>query len=329
MTRSTMLLLVWCSMPHHLGTSLRMPPAGDPSSDDALPEDGTNELLSRDNGLPPRSEFARAWQMRYEAEHRLNESMPSGVQLVLGVFTQPWQTEYRKVLRQTWLNQTGVCLWRAGPPASNCSVHVAFVYGNRGQGSKVPADADLSPSNEAAARVEPGSFVLNVEENMNAGKTFAWFQAAAKAFPWATHIAKCDMDAYPFLHKLVKKMSDRACMGPTPYEYAGAPSFGSNNSFNSTCTPHQCENAYAFTFRGKYFSHMSGALYMLSHKLVEAVVRPGGWWEAHKGGGHEDMKTGKVIDIAAAEHGFCVSTWIPDAHYHGGQQVSEVYANSF
>mmetsp|Transcript_97408 Transcript_97408/g.303346 ORF Transcript_97408/g.303346 Transcript_97408/m.303346 type:complete len:333 (+) Transcript_97408:73-1071(+) len=332
MARITMMFLAWCCLLQHLGTSLRMPPADGPFSDSALPEDAASASLSlpRTILLPSSpSEFARVWQMRYKSEHRLTEPMPSNVQLVLGIFTQPWQTEYRKVMRQTWLNQTGVCLWRAGSPASHCSVHVAFVYGNRGQGTGAPPGVDVSLSNEAAARAEPGSFVLNIEETMNGGKTFVWFQAAAKAFPWATHIAKCDMDAYPFLHKLIKKMSDRARMGPTPYEYAGAPAYVRNKSFSSACTPHQSEKGYDLTFRGQYFSHMSGSLYILSQRLVETLVRPSGWWAANPGGGHEDMKTSMAIEIAAAEHGFCVSTWNTGAHYHGGDQVSEVYANSF
>mmetsp|Transcript_44646 Transcript_44646/g.138894 ORF Transcript_44646/g.138894 Transcript_44646/m.138894 type:complete len:340 (+) Transcript_44646:39-1058(+) len=332
LTRGVVLLLTWSSLPQHLGASLRVPPTGAPSPeapspDVQLPQGRTAE--ARTDKLPLLSSFSEVWEKRHRSEHWLRESMPSGVQLVLGIFAQPWQTEYRKVIRRTWLNQTGVCLWRAGPPASDCRVQVAFVYGNRGQGEWVPRDAkhaaDLSPGSEEAAREEPGSFVLDVEENMNKGKTFAWFKAAAEASPWATHIAKCDMDTYPFLHKLVKRMSKRAGMGETPYEYAGSPTAtcnrASRNCFHSSCGQKKAWDVSSFKF-------MYGPLYMLSHELVDRVVRPGEWWEANQDANWEDQTTSMAIDITAAKYGFCVSTWCTDAHFHTGGQVSETYANN-
>jgi len=354
MARSTVLLLAWRFISLHLGASLRLAPADGEPSEIVTPKIPLHRagVFEHLDWLPSFAEFERVWQARYRSEHRLNESMPSGVKLVLGIFAAPWQTKYRDVVRRTWLNQTGVCLLGAGPPAPDCGVHVAFVYGSSGQGERVPLegdpqDPDLSPGSEAAARGEPGSFVLGVEENMNRGKTFAWFRAAVEAFPWATHIAKGDMDMYPFLHKLVKRMSDRACLGPTPYEYAGRAyacpetkpdCHGGGGLFTSSCPPHPCEEVYdspeerrspMARHHGQPFAFFGGPLYIMSPKLVAKMVRPGGWWESHQAGGFEDMTTSMAVDVTAANESLCVSTWRPDAYFHGADFAWEEYANSF
>eukprot|EP00408_Alexandrium_pacificum_P066944 CAMPEP_0171168032 /NCGR_PEP_ID=MMETSP0790-20130122/7505_1 /TAXON_ID=2925 /ORGANISM="Alexandrium catenella, Strain OF101" /LENGTH=353 /DNA_ID=CAMNT_0011632867 /DNA_START=100 /DNA_END=1161 /DNA_ORIENTATION=- len=349
--RGTVLILACCFISLHSGASLRMVPEYAEPSETAIPKIPKNAAgqVGYLDRLPNLTEFERVWQNRYRSEHRLKEPMPPGVKLVLGIQAVPWQTEFRNVLRRTWLNQTGVCLLGAGPPPSDCSVHVAFVFGSFGQGDRIPEDADLSPSNEAAAREEPGAFVLKgVAEKMNHGKVFEWFRVAVEAFPWATHIAKGDMDMYPFLHKLVKRTSDRACRGPTPYEYAGRAyscpegmdchGNGYGGQFNSSCPPHQCEKVYdsdeerrgpLARHHGQAFAYMGGPLYIMSRKLAEAMVRPDGWYANHIMEDHEDMKASMAIDITAASESFCVSTWNPDAYYHMGEQASKHYANSF
>jgi len=345
MTRS-MTLLPACFALLHLGTSLRLPPSPDETgASEAESLDDDESAVGTETGLPDISEFEQLWTERYHSERRLNEPMPYGVKLVLGVFSQPYQTEYRKVLQRTWLRQKGVCLWRPGPPDETCRVHVAFVFGNSGNGDRVPLGADTSEATAVQARTAAGSFVVDVPENMNRGKTFAWFQAASKAFPWATHIGKCDMDTYPFLHKLIGRMHEHACVTGTPYEFAGrayvcnggAPDtcHGYSGYFENSCAPHNCEQAYdspeehkiLVSRRGQPFVYFGGPFYMMSRKLVEQVVRPGGWWETHKDKS-EDHTTAKAVDVTAAELNFCVSTWRPDAWYHKGDEVSSEYANA-
>mmetsp|Transcript_97835 Transcript_97835/g.285518 ORF Transcript_97835/g.285518 Transcript_97835/m.285518 type:complete len:332 (+) Transcript_97835:67-1062(+) len=331
MTRSFMLLPA-CFVLLHLGTSLRLPPSPDETAAiDVFSSDDAESAVGTQMGLPNISEFQRVWTQRYHSEHRLNEPTPNGVKLVLGVFSQPYQTEYRKVLQRTWLRQKGVCLWRPGPPDETCRVHVAFVFGNSGNGDRVPLGADTSEATAVQARTAAGSFVVDVPENMNRGKTFAWFQAASKAFPWATHIGKCDMDTYPFLHKLLARMSSRRCV-KNDHEFAGQ----YTGLFNNSCAPRACETNYdapeqrmQFISRpSEPFVHVGGQFYLMSRRLAQKVARPGSFWEAHRNW-PEGHAISRAIDATATEHKFCVFPWLPDSWYHHGEEVGSDFANDF
>merc|ERR1719367_2265576 len=48
--------------------------------------------------------------------------------------------------------------------------------------------------------------ILNITENMNYGKTYTFFNYVMRKFPWATHVGKMDMDAYPYIYKLVTSL---------------------------------------------------------------------------------------------------------------------------
>merc|ERR1719443_2803066 len=52
-------------------------------------------------------------------------------------------------------------------------------------------------------------FLHGEEENMDDGKTFAWFEYASRAYPWADYIAKMDMDTFPFPVRIASKLPER------------------------------------------------------------------------------------------------------------------------
>mmetsp|Transcript_143361 Transcript_143361/g.348148 ORF Transcript_143361/g.348148 Transcript_143361/m.348148 type:complete len:328 (-) Transcript_143361:81-1064(-) len=327
MAPSVMLLLACCVL-LHLGTSLRLPPLTDATEADDFDYDAEVTVRKK---LPNISAFERDWKRAYYSERKKTEPMsdgPDGLKLVLGVFTEANQTEYRKVVRRTWLQQQGVCLYRPGPLDPSCTVYVAFVVGNR---IKTPPGANTSSATQLKARVPPGSFGVDVEENTNEGKAFAWFQAASREFPWATHIAKCDIDTYPFLHKLLARMSSRRCV-KNDHEFAGQ----YTGLFNNSCAPRACETNYdapeqrmQFISRpSEPFVHVGGQFYLMSRRLAQKVARPGSFWEAHRNW-PEGHAISRAIDATATEHKFCVFPWLPDSWYHHGEEVGSDFANDF
>lgn len=81
-------------------------------------------------------------------------------------------------------------------------------------------DRYRTPPQQARAAGEDRLVLFGEPENMNAGKTFAWFAYAAQAFPWSTHIAKMDLDTFPFMHSLLSRVPSYS-EEPQTYQYLG------------------------------------------------------------------------------------------------------------
>jgi len=207
--------------------------------------------------------FRRSFEGLYEGEGGENLTAPldPSIRLVLGVLTIAQDDEYRQVVRQTWMRRAGVCYWRS-TPQENCSVYVAFVLGRTGGGA---TDGEL-----ARAHREEGAFVLDIPENLMEGKSFDWLRAAREKFPWATHIGKTDMDAYPFISKLVGKLAQgRSCaMQGNPYEFIGLP-WPRNCTFPGKCPKARCAAPYAEELPRCF---LIGQLYILSLPLVQEMA---------------------------------------------------------
>jgi len=304
------------------------------------PPDGSNEESvvriyrpqtdADGEGLPKKLEdFTRVWTERYKQERHLLEPLPSSVQLILGVMTTAHQGAYRNVIRQTWLNQKGVCYW-THRPKEGCSVYVAFVIGKT-----APPSMQISQSKLEKAQNEEGMLVLDVEENMNDGKSFVWFSTALKTFPWATHVGKMDMDTYPFLHKLVYRMElNRRCEGEDgPYEFIGRPDAwcwdakACRRSFRSACPAGACAAQFVagretVPLDGAW-RFLAGELYILSLPLVQKVR-----WNTMKFG-NEDIMITKAVDHAASQQQFCVALRRPAAWYHRTLESDPAFANNF
>jgi len=234
----------------------------------------------------------------------------------------PQEFDYRKVLRSTWMNQRGVCYWSEEGPREGCSVYVAFVMGRHGAGTDHDGHpysrVEMSDSELAEAHNESGALILDIEENMNNGKTFAWFDAAREKFPWATHIGKMDLDTYPHLHRLVPSIDDRTCkVSSEPYEYFGRPTCAfllcnKFRSFGPLCSrPEACTFKVDFPLAHGSFEFMSGAFYALSMPLVERIP-----WKNVSRKGIEDHMMAKAIYDTAKNQSFCVAARMMTDWWH-------------
>eukprot|EP00416_Gambierdiscus_australes_P038317 CAMPEP_0171104914 /NCGR_PEP_ID=MMETSP0766_2-20121228/61579_1 /TAXON_ID=439317 /ORGANISM="Gambierdiscus australes, Strain CAWD 149" /LENGTH=341 /DNA_ID=CAMNT_0011565627 /DNA_START=43 /DNA_END=1068 /DNA_ORIENTATION=+ len=279
--------------------------------------------------VPPIDVYRRVWTKRYSLERHLQEPLPSSIQMILGVFTVAQDAEYRHVVRQTWMQQAGVCYWKHGP-WDNCSVYVAFVIGKHGSGS---SDVNVTDEEVERAHKEEGMLVLDVPENMNRGKSLTWFHTARGWFPWATHIAKMDMDTYPFLHKLLKRMdSNRSCVNNNgQYEFIGRPHNTYGRNFTEYCPYEEChgqflsrqDDAMPVAVLHGPWKFLSGEFYILSFPLVQMLP-----WTQQRGG-NEDLFVSGVVNRAAKENGFCVTLRRLDAWLHRNTWVDGAYSNDF
>jgi len=131
-------------------------------------------------------------------------SVFSDVKLVLGVMTPTYACDVRNVHRATWMTHSRVCALSRHAEAG-CSVMPAFVFANVSREVVERADdvvllQDVVP----ASRLNSGYAIWwnlgKTREMWREGqyKTLAWFRHALR-FPWATHIAKMDLDTYPFV----------------------------------------------------------------------------------------------------------------------------------
>lgn len=202
------------------------------------------------------------------------------------------------------MNQTGVCPLLKGPQW-HCVVYVAFVFGDHKQPNRA--------NHNALAEL-----FLNKSENMNTGKSLEFFSYAARAFPWATHIGKMDLDTFPYLHDLTTSLHHKL-RGGCQAHYVGLPMdkirCGPSKDY---CPPRKCglpvgEDFFRYA-RGNCWSYMQGGLYIMSRNLAENVTRDQYWNSSHTG--DEDLLAGKAVTNYGKKYGACVRTWNPDAWDH-------------
>lgn len=267
--------------------------------------------------LPPLDRYERLWQGMYNLEERLHQPLPSSVQLVLGVMTvaNPNSAKYRDIIRSTWGSQRGVCYW-SRDPKPGCSVYIAFVMGRPPAGWNEVTTPSLQ---------EEGALELDMVENMNSGKSPTWMATALRMFPWATHYGKVDMDAYPFLHKLVLRMDrNSSCVSDaSPYEWIGRPVFwGGGKAFSGACEPNPCHGWFYSkmgwwhmgkpqTYPREPFRYLLGGMYLLSHALVRDIS-----WSPREG--TEDVVMGHFVSdfIESKGEKQCVAVRRLDAEAH-------------
>lgn len=110
------------------------------------------------------------------------------VRLAIGLFTYdaPHAFERRDLIRATWMALNNV-FHRVRNPTG--TIQVFFVMG-------APHTADSLPALEAEQQRHSDLFVLDQQENMNFGKSHAWFVAAARHFNNTTvrYVSKLDDD---------------------------------------------------------------------------------------------------------------------------------------
>uniref|UniRef100_A0A7S4SRM9 Hexosyltransferase n=1 Tax=Alexandrium monilatum TaxID=311494 RepID=A0A7S4SRM9_9DINO len=266
------------------------------------------------NEVPGLSRFKSQWNTfmgmeRFKARLQRQPQKPTNVAVVVGVFSRAGceDVPFRQAIRSSWMTLPEVCALTPAGPKPHCSLYVTFVVG---QGGK--ADEDSS---------EPDLTVLPMEENLNCGKTPAWFNFAATQYTWATHIVKMDTDAFPFVHTLLASIhyfpplcenvfGGRSWVTPAQGGNESERGLPVNNNFLK-CGPDKAKGCW---------SYMQGGLYLLTTELARKVSAPGGWFqEESKKCLPEDLVTGRAVHRYALEKGICVSAlrfWKGKEYWH-------------
>eukprot|EP00123_Amoebidium_parasiticum_P006776 comp17648_c0_seq1/m.17418 comp17648_c0_seq1/g.17418 ORF comp17648_c0_seq1/g.17418 comp17648_c0_seq1/m.17418 type:complete len:562 (-) comp17648_c0_seq1:666-2351(-) len=198
------------------------------------------------------------------------------LRIVYGTFSMAKLYEFREVHRRTWHKFPQVCkrsFDQAETESKPCSILPVFVVG-------LPANEE-----EAKLIAEENStygdlVVLNIPENMNNGKSLAWWQHAARAFPHATHVAKGDMDTFIWAGDFVKELASL----PSWQLY-----YGRSNTFSICGCVRKCP---------KDFTYVSGQMILMSTDLVQWVGDESNPITRPTMEGHEDVQTGKWVSLA-------------------------------
>ena len=260
------------------------------------------EHSSRFQGIPPtESEFSAIWNW-YDTDchDNIKPSLPEGA-LLVGVFSTENDFKYQKVIKKTWMNHPGVCPVGGGQKPG-CTVYVAFVVGNSGVQCSAQDTVDL---NDGVLMESNDTYVLKlcIHENMNKGKTLTWFYHASRKYPWATHIAKADMDLFPWMAKLTTVLYKLTAF--PNYEYLGAAGMHGSSTRpdcrnNGNLTPSNLTCPYYAGFDIQRYSGqwMTGGFYGFSRNLALAVTEKRGYWSTldyRKRKVGEDILTGEVV----------------------------------
>lgn len=295
-----------CQALFHLGTqeSGRQLAAQDFFS--SVLESHDNDAVEDEGHIPTeKGAFERLWREKSLLEPP--RDFPPKVQLVLGVFAYQNLKDgdtVRGVIRDSWMQQPGVCWVQLGQK-SNCTVYTAFVLGSR-----LPAESMVE------------EVVLNIQENMNFGKTYQFFHYAASHYPWATHIGKMDLDTFPFLHRLTWSLYRHMDSGCEHFVGA-AMDFTRCGKNRAWCPPKECGSPVGGNFlefnttidQTKCWSYMQGGLYLMSMPLATNVSAAHSAWKWHQVG-FEDLVTGKMVTYYGRKHSLCIRSWNPLAWDH-------------
>eukprot|EP00408_Alexandrium_pacificum_P064236 CAMPEP_0171159032 /NCGR_PEP_ID=MMETSP0790-20130122/2826_1 /TAXON_ID=2925 /ORGANISM="Alexandrium catenella, Strain OF101" /LENGTH=333 /DNA_ID=CAMNT_0011623509 /DNA_START=16 /DNA_END=1017 /DNA_ORIENTATION=- len=279
-----------------IGRSLLLPPPEVQASESAVA--ASREDLGADH-LPDYWEYRNKWRgynRRFWYKIGNGDREAAHVKLVIGVFSRADGLEmpHRSVVRETWMDQKGVCRLPFNP-SSECSVYVTFVVGTGG-------DLDAS---------ERDMTLLPAKDTMDEGKTRVWFQHASGAWTWATHIMKMDLDAFPNLRHILYRIGTHSSTCANHYGGILITPCG-NYVYEPSC---KCGNPEGEDFL-KYrvsdvdcFTYMQGGGYFLSRELAANASQAGEWWDRDisKHCYPEDVTTGHAIKRYGAEHDVCVS----------------------
>jgi len=172
-----------------------------------------------------------------------------------------------------------------------------------------------------AGVVEDLTVSLGCPEAMNKGKSFHWIRFALKQFDWATHIAKADMDAFVYPHRVFSSIAKRHQQSSSPCEhYYGEYHPTCERNAIPECPPASCgvpQNEDFFQYSGKSpgscWIFMTGGFYVISQRLAERSTADGSWWSKHQKG-IEDVLTGKAIFMTEPKP--CIKAWSDRSWIH-------------
>lgn len=134
----------------------------------------------------------------------LSDTLPSPnkSRMLLGIFTIAAEAEKRTAIRSMWRHMKGVCTFQGRPvkeveaAGSSCRVIYTFVLGSPG----AARTSRTGRTDYIAGHIEAGDdeTYLNIEENMEDGKTPTWFRYAATIADKlkADYVGKMDSDTW-------------------------------------------------------------------------------------------------------------------------------------
>ena len=125
-------------------------------------------------------------------------------------------------------------------------------------------------------------------ENMNHGKTLAWFEYATRAHPRSHWIFKLDADVVVDWTKTIQWLQ-----GAGEFQYLGALNTFEKCGGFSTCPPPGCHD-----MSGSCWVYMSGGFYGVTTRLAH-VLATCQYYKTHFTG-HEDMTFGRAVKMCAA-----------------------------
>lgn len=243
--------------------------------------------------------------------------------IVLGVFSvvEPRRKRENKVrhsIRLSWMDHPAVCL--LDNITDTCVIHVAFVVGDSGKVQRrmkrIPEQGGASwvqiPLNPPGTPEQPGVLELNITENMDNGKSFAWFEYASRRWDWADYVFKCDEDVFIHVDNLLEGIAEANAPGTCPEAYLGRvwTCLG-----NESCPPRSCGPplghdfwAYDAPNTSGCWTYMQGGMYGMSRQLASDITEPDGFFSLHRDG-YEDMVTGQAVAQYAELHRKCLYIW--------------------
>jgi hypothetical protein len=143
----------------------------------------------------------------------------------------------------------------------------------------------------AETMLETDVVPIDMEENINIGKTQRWFWYAQKYRPKSvTAVFKMDTDVMFCLPDLLKTISTHE----SPYEYFGT--FMNHISCwkHDHCPPIKCQNKNKF--EGDCWYYMSGGLYGISTQLLDKLPSVASFAEPQSQVQHEDISVGHWLN---------------------------------
>jgi hypothetical protein len=146
----------------------------------------------------------------------------------------------------------------------------------------------------AETMLETDVVPIDMEENINTGKTQRWFWHAQKHRPKSvTAIFKMDTDVMFCLPDLLDTISTHK----SPYEYFGT--FMNHISCwkHDHCPPIKCQNNHKF--EGDCWYYMGGGLYGISTQLLDQLLNVTSFAEPQSQVQHEDISVGHWLNQSA------------------------------
>jgi Galactosyltransferase len=199
---------------------------------------------------------------------------------VIGIFSVIQSFERRQTIRDTWVSLihdgSGTDLnTNSNDGHAPCRVIIRFVVGKPVGGSTQQLRSRLETE-----QTRYGDIIqLDMRENVNQGKTYAWFTYCAMHFPAATYLGKADDDIFIRIDVL-------------QYELQFAPRVRLYGGFETDLTG--CGSKGHICPRG--WTYMSGQFYFISQDLVQFVAKS--LFAAQNQRGHEDIMFGTWLHHA-------------------------------